>query len=166
MNARDREVAQLRREALELRATSRRLMDAGDRAGAVLAVERALLREDIADGLEAGEGAAPLRPGHKIGTLGTMEAAQVRSKGASVSASKTNKAHRTRFQALLHERNVSLPEWAATQKSLNVETAKSWVKRPGKGGRPIPRMWADRIAAEFAAPEMAESSSWPSGIRP
>lgn len=159
-------VAELRAQALDLRTRGYAALDAGDGRLAQELLDRAIMRSEIADALEAGEGQG-LPRARKMGTLGTkMEVAQVRSKGASVSASKTNKAHRTRFQELLHERNVSLPEWVATQKGLNVETAKSWVKRPGKGGRPIPRLWADRIAAEFEAPEMAEASSWPSGIRP
>lgn len=92
------------------------------------------------------------------------------SAGANISAAKTKA--RLPFQRALIKRNLSLPEWARAQRKprLEVETAKSWVKKKGAGGRPCPRFWADRIAAEFVDAEgksevPAVKASWPSGIR-
>lgn len=108
------------------------------------------------------------------GTLGVpkMEASSA-SRGAKVSMARTSKP--TLFQEALHRRNLSLPEWArkpAQQKrGLTVEAAKSWVKRPSHGGRPIPLVWAERIASDFWDESVGASEvppvddSWPNGIR-
>lgn len=160
---RAQEIARIRAQAAQLRADSDAALARGDAAGCARSADLAAIAEMAADMLESGE--VPLRARSKMGTVGTMEAAQVRSKGASVSAAKTDKRTRTRFQELLQEANVSLPEWAATKRGLNVETAKSWVKRPGKGGRAIPREWANKLADEFKSPDLAEHDAWPNGIR-
>lgn len=111
--------------------------------------------------LGAAEGLQVLRG---LGTIGSMESAAP-SQGGAVSAGKTKSP--TLFQKALHDRGMSLPEWAATKKRfhLKAETAKNWVKRPGKGGRPVPRQWADRIAAEFGDPALSNPDNWPNGIR-
>lgn len=117
-------------------------------------------------------GDSPLTVTHPIGTMGTpnMEASSP-SAGANISAAKTK--GRWPFQRALIKRNLSLPEWARAQKKPNlieVETAKSWLKKPSKGGRKCPREWADRIEAEFKdergkSEVPAVNASWPSGIR-
>lgn len=105
------------------------------------------------------------------GTLGTpnMEA-QTASRGAKVSQARVKGDWP--FYRALHKRRLALSEWARAQKrpAVSVESAKSWMKRPGKGGRPTPQVWADAIAAEFKdengeseVPAVAES--WPNGIR-
>jgi hypothetical protein len=63
VNARDRQVAELRAQALDLRTRGYAALDAGDGKLAQELLDRAILRDEIADGLEAGEGAAPLRAG-------------------------------------------------------------------------------------------------------
>lgn len=111
------------------------------------------------------------RLGH-LGTLGAVEV-QTRSRGAAVSAAKTSTKTRTLFQQKLIERELSVPEWAnARHKNgqgrpvkVGAETAKSWNKRPGKGGRPVPREWADIIATEFDDMRLALPEAWPNGIR-
>lgn len=102
-----------------------------------------------------------LQQSDEMGTIGTMD----KTTGAAVSAAKTK--HPTLFQQRLHERGLSLPGWAATKKKfeLEIERAKSWVKKPGKGGRPVPRVWADMIAGEFDDPGLADPKNWPNGIR-
>lgn len=82
------------------------------------------------------------------------------------------------FQVALYRRGLSLPEWARAQRkpSLSVHTAKSWLKRKGRGGNRIPREWAERIAREFGEVDAqgnlvssevpAVDASWPCGIRP
>lgn len=105
-----------------------------------------------------------LQEGAAIGTMGSMETVAP-SPGGAVSAGKTK--FPTPFQKALHKRGLSLPGWVVTKKKfhLKLETAKGWVKRPGKGGRPVPRLWADRIAAEFGEPTLADPDNWPNGIR-
>jgi hypothetical protein len=106
-----------------------------------------------------------LRSTGKKGTLGVpnMQAAANASRGAKVSMARTAKPWP--LQRALHARNRSLPEWARGQKGLTVEAAKSWLKNPSHGGRPVPRIWADKIAAEFPGEVPAEAESWPNGIR-
>lgn len=104
------------------------------------------------------------------GTLGVpkMEALSA-SRGAKVSIARTKSTWP--FRQALHRRNLSLPEWARSQKGLSVEAAKSWLKAPSGGGRPIPLVWAERIAKEFldsetGTPEVPPvDASWPNGIR-
>jgi len=99
--------------------------------------------------------------------LGTMDA-QESNRGASVAAARTKDP--LPFQLALFGRNSSVPQWAEA-KGLEVEKVKSWVKRPKKGGRRIPREWALKIAREFVDPVTgqtlvpADESSWPSGIK-
>lgn len=104
-----------------------------------------------------------LHPGEQTGTLGTMQPA--RTPGHKVSERKT--LNPTPFQKALqrHQPPLSMPAWVATQKDLKLSTAASWCKRPGHGGRPVPRAWADRIAAEFGDLSLADPASWPNGIR-
>lgn len=119
----------------------------------------------------AAPGDSPLTVTHPIGTIGTqtMEA-QSPTPGANISAAKTK--GRWPFQRALIKRNLSLPEWARAQKKphvIEVETAKSWLKKSEKGGRKIPRSWADRIELEFRDEKgrsevPATNASWPSGI--
>lgn len=123
--------------------------------------------EEAARDLEALEVilSAERLPGEAVmGTMGSVNQVSL-SQGGAVSAGKTKTP--TRFQKALHKRGMSLPEWASTKKKfrLNPETAKGWVKRPGKGGRPIPREWADRIAREFGDPALLDPDNWPNGIR-
>src|SRR6185436_18882684 len=61
----------------------------------------------LEDELRRAEG---LHGARRVGTVGTMEAAQVRSRGAAVSEAKTDKKTRTQFQEKLHAAKVSLPE--------------------------------------------------------
>lgn len=100
---------------------------------------------------------------------GTQMQAPSPSHGANISAAKSK--GRTAFQAALIKRNLSVPEWARAQRKprVEVESAKSWVKRSSKGARKIPRFWADRIADEFKDEKgrsevPATLASWPNGI--
>lgn len=111
---------------------------------------------------------ARLRAIKHIGTVvSTMQPTsdQVRTKGANISGAKIKAP--TLFQRHLQAHHLSLPGWTATQSSygLKPNTAAGWIKRPGKGGRPIPRVWAERLAAEFQDPALALPESWPNGIR-
>lgn len=100
------------------------------------------------------------------GTLGTMEAQQANA-GSKVSAAKTK--HPWPFSAALHAHGSSPAQWAEAKKGRPpAETVRAWLKRPGKGGRPVPRRWADEIEAEFAeteTPVPARDESWPNKIR-
>ena len=122
-----------------------------------------------ADGCELAAGKLPGLPrGRRMGTVGTDMEAQARSRGAAISDAKTKA--KTLFQASLRARGASIPEWVGIQakrgyKGLSVEAVKSWCKKPGHGGRPVPRVWAERIAAEFEQPPLADPDSWPNGIR-
>lgn len=157
LDSRRLEVDKLIAEARALRARALEARKRRDAEACAAALDEALLLEAVAE---------RLRGGAQVGTLGTqMDTAQVRSRGAAVSAARTNTRTRTPFQRCLHERGHSLPEWVATQKGLDVEQAKSWVKRKGHGGRAIPRAWADKLAKEFEEPALAHPDSWPSGIR-
>jgi hypothetical protein len=151
---------QLRKLADEQEARGHECRDRGDVEGAIAAYSQAEVNRRVADGLER------LRKAPEMGTLGTMQmAADVRSRGAAVSAAKTDPKHRTPFQEALQERNLSLPEWVAKHKGLKLNTAKSWTKRQGFGGRPVPAAWARRIASEFSLPQLLLPESWPCGIR-
>jgi len=118
----------------------------------------------------AESGTQPLSSIQKKGTLGVpkMEAESA-SRGAKVSIARTKSTWP--FRQALHKRNLSLPEWARSQKGITVEAAKSWLKAPSGGGRPIPLVWAERIAKEFVSDETGTTevppvdASWPNGIR-
>lgn len=90
------------------------------------------------------------------------------SRGAAISAGMTKS--NTAFQRALAIYGLSIPEWAAKRRK-NVETVRSWVKKPNHGGRAIPRAEADAIASEFVDPKTGESlvpaieDAWPNGIR-
>jgi len=95
------------------------------------------------------------------GTLGTeMSTADV-SWGAAIA--KARRKARWPFQRALDKIGKSLPEWAR-ERGAKVENVKSWLKKPGHGGRPVPRVWAERIAKEFPTVR-AVPESWPNGIR-
>lgn len=108
--------------------------------------------------------------GHK-GTVGTAMEAVEPSRGAAIAVAK--RKTKWPFPSALAARGLSLPEWARAQRkpALSTEVAKSWLKAPGRGGRPVPRFWAERIAAEFSTAGGAASlvpavnDSWPNGIR-
>lgn len=122
------------------------------------------LDELAADALKKLEERARLQAEFEVGTISTVQAVIARCPGAAVSEAKIHAP--TLFQNHLIERGMSLPMWVATKSKfkLKVNTAQSWVK-PGKGGRRIPRTWADRIAAEFNDPRLSDSGNWPRGIR-
>ena len=63
------------------------------------------------------------------------------------------------FTRALHERGKTLAEWAKLNR-LDRGTVKWWYV---KDGRPIPRKWADAIAAELGVP--ATVRTWRNGIR-
>jgi hypothetical protein len=93
-----------------------------------------------------------------------MEPAVVPSRGAAIAAGKRKSNHP--WPRALASAGLSVPEWARAQEKpkLDAEVARSWLKAPGKGGRTIPRVWAERIAREF--PDVpAVDASWPNGIR-
>lgn len=151
---------QLRALADEQEARGHACRDRGDVQGAIAAYHQAEVNRLVAEGLERSRKALPTKG--KMRTIGTMEMPQVRTRGAAVSEAKTKNP--TLFQSVLAEHRTSLPEWAGRQRELSHNTAQSWVKR-GKGGRPIPRLWADRIAREFDDTRLADSANWPKGIR-
>lgn len=141
------QIAALRAQAVELR----RLADAMERAQGLPAIARK-------------------------GTTGTSDMeARPASRGSRVSARNTRGGWP--FQAALHKRNLSVPMWARAQKhppissteAAGVEVARSWLKKPGHGGRPCPPEWAKRIEKEFvdengASEVPAVEASWPNGI--
>lgn len=136
-----------------------------DMQAAKLATKRASACEQMADLLEQENAEAGTWTGtDDSGTVDEMEATQVSSRAASLSRAHTNPETRTLFQEALQRSGQSLPEWAAKQANLSVNTAKSWVK-PGGGGRAIPEAWAKRIAREFKLPDLRKPESWPHGIR-
>lgn len=141
-------------------------MHAGRLAGEAAALRKQAheLRRLAAEGERLG-----LRSMQDKGTLGVPEMhAETASRSAKVSMARTRNPWP--FHTALHRRNLSVPEWARAQKGLTVEAAKSWLKRPSHGGRPIPRAWAEAIAGEFLAKDgssevPAVPESWPNGIR-
>lgn len=151
----------LREKAAEKDRAGQAALEAGDARAAAVALHQANVLRLAASELERlGRNALPAP--RKMRTIGTMEMPQVRSRGAAVSEAKTKDP--TLFQEILAHHRSSLPEWAARQRDLSHNTAQSWVKR-GKGGRPIPRRWADRLAAEFDDVRLADPANWPKGIR-
>lgn len=123
-----------------------------------------LARETAADvaGLTGEERAAfiGLHSSTEPGTLGTQMQVE-KSWGAAIAAAK--RKPKWPFARALDKAGISLPEWARLR-GAKVENVKSWLKNPGKGGRPVPRVWAERIAKEF--PKVpANPESWPNGIR-
>jgi hypothetical protein len=139
-------------------------LDAGDRDAALAHFQRAQDCRFFAAQLEAKE-ADRLSQVRESSTLEPMEAAQVRSRGAAVSAALIDPDSKTMFQAVLEEAKMSLPEWVATQEGLSHNTAQAWNKKPGAGGRPVPRVWADRIAKQFKRPALKLAKNWRNGIR-
>lgn len=89
------------------------------------------------------------------------------SRAAKISATKSARRKRDLpFQKALQLAGKSVKEWADEQKDppLDDERARSWMKKPGRSGRAIPRAWADRIAKEFPSVP-AVDESWPNGIK-
>jgi hypothetical protein len=90
-----------------------------------------------------------------------------KSRAAKISASKAGRLKTSLpWQRALQLEGITAQEWAARQKAppLGGEKARSWMKKPGRGGHAIPRFWAERIAKEY--PDVpAVDASWPSGIR-
>lgn len=107
-----------------------------------------------------------LRKVHAAGKLGTVtpEAASI---GSKVSQAKTKQPWP--WSRALHAHGSSPAQWAEAKAGRpKPETARAWLKRPGKGGRPTPRYWANEIETEYAGTETpvpAINASWPNGIR-
>lgn len=101
----------------------------------------------------------------KVGTLLAVDAIATPSRGANISAAKT--VNPWPWQKALQTRGLSIPEWvlAKGKKGPRLETARSWVKAKGRGGRAIPALWAERLAEEFEDPALLLPESWPCGIR-
>jgi hypothetical protein len=161
-------IDKLRATAQEAEAAGYAALEAGDREAALKAFQKAQDCRFFADRLERDPPPA-LSDEVDQGTLGTMEAPQVRTRSAAVSASMIDTTRKVLFWTVLGKAKLSLPEWVARHKAkhpdLNENTARSWVKRPGKGGRPTPRVWADRLADEFDEPRLKLAKHWPNGIR-
>lgn len=86
------------------------------------------------------------------------------TKSARTSASMTRS--KAPFSQALVLLGKSIPEWvtpARKKQGLTVEAVRSWVKKPDHGGRPVPRVWADRIETELGVQAIA--ANWPNGIR-
>lgn len=99
-----------------------------------------------------------------LSTKMEAQTAPAKTKGAKTSAAMTRS--KAPLSLALMAAGKSIPEWvtpAREKQGLTVEAVRSWVKKPGHGGRPIPRAWADRIEAELGIPAIA--ASWPNGIR-
>lgn len=148
------------------------MADAAERRAAALAVEAELLYAQASELRRLAEvhERSGLQPTGRKGTVGTQDMEGGISRGAQVSASKTRRL--TAWTRALQARGLSPQEWARRQRKppIEPETARAWVKRPGKGGRPCPRFWADRIAAEFVDADgrtevPATPESWPNGVR-
>jgi hypothetical protein len=161
-------IDKLRATADEAEAAGYAALEAGDREAALKAFQKAQDCRFFANRLAHHQPLALSDEGDQ-GTLGTMEAPQVRTRSAAVSASMIDTTRKVLFWTVLGKAKLSLPEWVAKHKAkhpdLNENTARSWVKRPGKGGRPAPRAWADRLADEFDEPRLKLAKNWPNGIR-
>lgn len=155
--------ADLRKRAADADAESLEAADDGDAAEAKRHLLRAHAYRELAAELERLSGAS------EVGTVGTMHVQPDRSRGAAISAGKAQNSRQWPLRKALTRRGLSVPEWAR-QTKRNVNVAKSWLKAPGSGGRPIPRAEADAIATEFAGSRgksevPAVNASWPCGIR-
>lgn len=161
-------IEKLRATAQEAEAAGYAALEAGDKEAALKHFQKAQDCRFFAERLEANPPPA-LSDDLDQGTLGTMEAPQVRTRSAAVSASMIDTTRKVLFWTVLGKAKLSLPEWVAKHKAkhpdLNENTARSWVKRPGKGGRPAPRVWTDRLAEEFNEPRLKLAKNWPNGIR-
>jgi len=157
------------RTLLERQAALARAREAEARAEAE-ALEAAIARltaaRDALERLEAERPSGGLSRRRGQGTLGTVQP-QEATPGSKVSKAKTKSPWP--FSRALHAHGSSPAQWAAvTPGAPPAETVRAWLKAPGKGGRPCPREWADKIEAEFAntdTPVPARDSSWPNKIR-
>lgn len=161
------QAASLRESAAEFRQRAEQLRaEAAEwEMRAVAALNLAAVQEAMARMAE--EGALP--SGSEPGTVGNMLLrVQTGSRGAAISA--TMAKNGTAFQRALAMFGLSMPEWAESH-GKKPNTVKSWVKHPSRGGRPIPREYAEAIAKEFVDPRTGESlvpavdTVWPNGIR-
>ena len=90
--------------------------------------------------------------------------------GSKVSRAKTKR--KLPWTRALHAAHSTPAQWAAAMKlrfkdAPGPEAARSWLKKQGMGGRPIPRRWADFIEAENKdsdTPVPATLASWPNGF--
>lgn len=144
------------------RATEARKEESGAKARAEMWEQAAaFLESQVAESLTG-----DLQAGSLEGTLGTVEAVEVNA-GSKVSKAKTKDPWP--FAKALHAAGSSPAQWAEAKAGRpGAETVRSWLKRPGKGGRACPRVWADAIEAEFKktkTPVPARASSWPNGIK-
>lgn len=158
-------VAFLRSEAERFQREGTAALERGDRAAFDKALKMAAHCELKAEEFEAGLSVP------EVGAASTLDRMEVtvepaRSRSAVLSAAVTDPKHITLFQRVLQENGHSLREWAQGQKKpeLSANTAQAWVKR-GKGGRPVPWKWAQRIAQEFKRPDILLEKNWPNGIR-
>jgi hypothetical protein len=158
-------LAFLRGEAKRFQREGSAALERGDNAAADAAFNRAAFCELKAEEIEAGLSVPEVSA---ASTLGAMEATAEPTKtlSAALSAAVTDLDHITLFQKVLQENGHSLREWALAQKKpeLNPNTAQAWVKR-GKGGRPAPWAWVQRIAKQFKCPDLLLEKHWRNGIR-
>lgn len=130
------------------------------------AYRRAHFCRQIADEVEAETFDVPRLPeAPNLGTLGTMQPTP--SRAASVSAAMMDPTRHVLLWEVLKRLKLSLPQMVAKfyEGELEQGTARSWTKRPGKGGRATPRAWADRLAKDLGEPRLRLAKNWPNGIR-
>ncbi len=142
MTARDREIARYRQEAAELRRQADAALEAKDAAAGLVLIEKAILRETVADGLEAGEGAAlPAVPRRRM--MGHMEQAK-ESRELKISRSKSG-TRPPEVEALAAAGLT--PRQAAEVCGTSRDVLKqAWAK--GSQFRPIRPDWAKKLEAK------------------
>jgi hypothetical protein len=143
VTARERQVAELRAQALDLRARGYAALDAGDGRLAQELLDRAILRDETADLLEAGEGRGlPAVPRRRM--MGHMEA-PADTRGLKIAKSKTAKGRAPEVQAL-YDAGLT-PATAAEACGTTRDVLKqAWAK--GSQFRPIRPEWAKKLAAK------------------
>ena len=156
----------LRALAAQFEADGRAALNQFDEETSRRAYRRAAFCHRLAEELEA-ESMEVLRLPEEpnLGTLGTMQPTP--SRAASVSAAMMDPTRHVLFWEVLKQHKLSLPQLVEGRykDELEVGTARSWTKRPGKGGRATPRAWADRLAKDLGEPRLRLAKNWPNGIR-
>jgi hypothetical protein len=155
VTARDRQVAELRAQALELRTRGYAALDKGDGPLAQELLDRAILRTEVADLLEAGDVAAPLQKRSRSVTNRTM----VSAARAHISAGKSREANAGEQDPLIAAANAK----GHTMRSLGeaVGVPASIISRARKGSRRIKRSAAKAIEKLCGFP--ASEANWPGG---
>ena len=135
---------QLRRDAAELKARAKKLLEQAD------ALEEAAAKFEAAEGL----------PGQdKVRTVHRMEMRTLSKPRGPGRPSESDHP----FVLALAKKGLTVVQWAAKH-GYKEETVRSWYKKKRHEQRKIPRDAAALIEKELGVP--ADESAWPQGLKP